>query len=114
MSVEDHAHLQRYALDVSFWLRSIKRAHKDHPGFQYVEIAKPLLVCDSTPVGRVHFRVHMFVGRILVLKPYFRLRNSASGLEVFFFWGQTGPPRPKNLLQKVGGDAPHLLQWVLW
>jgi hypothetical protein len=43
---------------------------------------------------------------------YFRLCNKASGPEIVYFWG-SGPVRPQNPLGMVGGEAPHLFQWVL-
>ena len=37
----------------------------------------------------------------------------ASGLEIVDFCDLNGPVLPQNPLEKVGGFAPHLFQWVL-
>ena len=39
-------------------------------------------------------------------RPYFRLRNRASGLEIVHFCCLNGPLLPQNPLEKVGGFAP--------
>ncbi len=40
----------------------------------------------------------------------FGLPYSASGEEIIYFWGLRGPFLSQNLLEKVGGFAPHLFQ----
>ncbi len=39
--------------------------------------------------------------------------NITSGPEIFHFWGLHGLLLPQNSLEKVGGFAPRLFQWVL-
>jgi hypothetical protein len=36
-----------------------------------------------------------------------------AGPEIVDFGGLTDPLLPQNPLEKVGGEAPHLFQWVL-
>ncbi len=36
-----------------------------------------------------------------------------AGPEIVDFGGLSGPRLPQNPLEKVGGEAPHLFQWVL-
>ncbi len=44
---------------------------------------------------------------------YSRLRSRASGSEIVGFWGLNGPLLPQNALERAGGFATHLSQWVL-
>jgi hypothetical protein len=49
-------------------------------------------------------------------KPYIKnpsVRTGASGPEVVGLGGLNGPLPPQKPLGKVGGEAPHLEQWVL-
>ncbi len=41
------------------------------------------------------------------------LRNNASGPEIVNLLNINGPLLPKKQLEKVGGEAPLLFQWVL-
>ncbi len=44
---------------------------------------------------------------------YCRLLNSDSGPEIVDLRGRSGPLLPQSPPEKVGGEAPHLFQWVL-
>ncbi len=38
---------------------------------------------------------------------------SSLGPDIADLWGLNGPLLPQNPLEKLGGFAPHLFQWVL-